>query len=171
MNARTLLLVDDEPAILHALHRSLRHSLRPTQPDLVLELCSDPRDAARRVCTRAYALVMSDYRMPGINGVELLTRVRTVQPEAGRIVLSGQVDRDGLVAAINEARIHRFLAKPWDDRQLARAVLEVLNRPQHPSAQDLERSRLELLEPGITRVEWEPDGSLRLDLPEAFAAG
>jgi two-component system, probable response regulator PhcQ len=169
LSQRTLLLVDDEPPILHALHRSLRHGLRGL--GLTLDLCTDPREAARRICSREYALVMSDYRMPGLTGVELLTRVRVVQPLAGRIVLSGQVDRDGLVAAINEARIHRFVAKPWDDEELARTVQQVLAQPQPPSAQELERQRLELLEPGITHVDWEPDGSLRLDLLEDAFSG
>ncbi|MCH7343404.1 response regulator [Pelomonas sp. CA6] len=177
-----LLLVDDEPHILSALTRSLRHSLRQRFDDVVLETQSDPLQALRRAAEQPFDLILSDYRMPGLLGVELLVRIRGLQPQAGRLILSGQVDHDGLVAAINEACIDAFLAKPWNDELLAEVVARTLMtvsarreterladqmraRRGEITPQELERRRLELLEPGITHAEWDSDGSLLMEVP------
>jgi two-component system, probable response regulator PhcQ len=175
-----ILLVDDEPHILSALQRSLRRVLR--EPDYRIETQTDPLAALARAADHAYALVISDYRMPGLDGVTLLTRLRTLQPEAARIILSGQADQQALLAAINQAQIARFIGKPWDDDALLAEIQAVLRqRDEHLetqrladasrvqagtlSPQELERRRLERLEPGITAVKWADDGSFILDEP------
>lgn len=180
MDMQRLLLVDDEPHILSALQRSLRHALMGRVPGLSVEVESDPQQALRRLSQRAYALVLSDYRMPGVNGVQLLTRLRELQPLAGRLILSGEIDREALSAAINEAHIHHFLVKPWDDDHLAEVLLQALHARQQRAEtealaaqaraasgqitpQELERQRLERLEPGITHVEWGADGAVIMD--------
>ena len=180
MEMQRLLLVDDEPHILSALQRSLRHALMGRVPGLSLEVESDPLQALNRLAQRPYALVLSDYRMPGLNGVQLLTRLRELQPLAGRLILSGEIDREALSAAINEAQIHHFLVKPWQDEQLATVLLQALEAGRQRAEtealaaqarlergvitpQELERQRLERLEPGITRVEWGADGAVIMD--------
>lgn len=180
MDMQRLLLVDDEPHILSALQRSLRHALMGRVAGLSLEVESDPQQALKRLAQRPYALVLSDYRMPGLNGVQLLTRLRELQPLAGRLILSGEIDREALSAAINEAHIHHFLVKPWNDAQLAEVLLQALAEGRRRAdtealaaqaratrgeitPQELERQRLEQLEPGITHVEWGADGAVIMD--------
>lgn len=181
MNALRLLLVDDEPHILAALSRQLRQLLRGDAVELRIEQAADPREALRLLRERPYALLISDYRMPGLSGVELLREARRLQPHCTRILLSGQVDRDGLAGAINEAAVHRFMSKPWRDDELAREVRaglaehERLRREAETldqvaaeagrlSPQDRELRRLERLEPGITRVVRDNDGAVLMDL-------
>jgi len=184
-----ILLVDDEPGVLHALARLLRHT-----PLLVggerwrvqVDCFSVPHEALASAAEVAYELVISDYRMPGMDGVALLRRMRELQPEAARVILSGYTDLNGLIGAINEARIERFVAKPWNDFELVSALAQILEiralrmdnealadrarcEQGRLSPADLERKRLELLEPGITHVQWGPDGSVLMDAADPAA--
>ena len=96
------------------------------------------------------------------------------------MILSGYADLNALVGAINEAKIYRFLAKPWNDYELVSAIAEALayrdllaERERLAdearlaqgklSPEEAELKRLERLEPGLTKVNWGPDGSVILD--------
>lgn len=178
-----ILIVDDEVAILNAIGRLLRR--KPcVSGDVVFRLTVDgfasPHDALEKAACTAYDLVLCDYRMPGIDGVEWLKALRRIQPDTARLIMSGHADLDALVGAINEAGISRFIAKPWNDDELISTLAEVLVQRQQTlenqrladevrlaegtiSAQEIERRRLEAIEPGITRVIWGPEGSVLLD--------
>lgn len=178
-----ILLLDDEPHILSTLQRLLRHGLKDAAGErYTVETFTDSVQALARARECAFALVISDHRMPGMTGVEFLRELRQVQPDCGRIILSGYADLNSLVAAINEAGISRFISKPWADFDLLSAVRQVLRireltlenqrladqvRQQRGvlSAQEAELRRLELLEPGITHVKWGSDGSFILEDP------
>ncbi|CAM4198009.1 response regulator [Roseateles saccharophilus] len=178
-----ILLVDDEPHILSTLQRLLRHGLKDAAGErYAVETFTDAASALARARECAFALVISDHRMPGMTGVEFLRELSKVQPDCGRIILSGYADLNALVAAINEAGISRFISKPWADFDLLSAVRQVLRireltlenqrladqvRQQRGllSAQEAELRRLERLEPGITHVTWGSDGSFILEDP------
>ncbi|MCU7376261.1 response regulator [Paucibacter sp. O1-1] len=178
-----IMLVDDEPNILRALQRLLRHGLQEAGwPSHPCEVFTDAASALDRGKECGFALVISDYRMPGMGGVEFLRSMRELQPDCARIILSGYADLNGLVAAINQAGISRFIAKPWTDHDLLCTVRQVLQiralaienqrladlvRQQSGqlTAQEAELKRLEQLEPGITRVTWGSDGSFILEDP------
>jgi DNA-binding NtrC family response regulator len=117
-----VLAVDDEPSVLQSLQRDLRdHRL-----DLMTE--TDPAVALERVRQEQFDLVISDCRMPGIDGVRLLTEVRRRHPHAVRIMLSGHADMQDLLLSINEAGIYRFVRKPWSVPELSSAVTEALQQ-------------------------------------------
>lgn len=178
-----IMLVDDEEGILKALRRLLLATPCIYHGDvykLEVEIFSSPRAALERARQQAFDLVLSDYRMPEMDGVAFLKAVREIQPEAARMILSGYADLNALVGAINEAKIYRFLAKPWNDYELVSAIAEALAyrdllaererladeaRLAHGklSPEEAELKRLERLEPGLTKVNWGPDGSVILD--------
>lgn len=108
-----LMLVDDEENILRALQRTFRN-----QKDWEVETYCDAREALRRAKTANFDLFLSDYRMPEIDGVEFLTEVKNLQPEAMRFILSGHTDLHALLGAINQAEIYRFITKPWGDYEM-----------------------------------------------------
>jgi two-component system probable response regulator PhcQ len=175
---RRILLVDDEEAVLNALRRALRVLLAEDAP--AIEILTEPALALQRLEVRSYDIVVSDYRMPGMDGVAFLRQARELQADCSRIVLSASADREVLTRAINEAEILRFLGKPWEDGSLMEAVragfahrdrrLEerlLADRTRLADGvltrQAIEERRLEELEPGITHVLWGPDGSVMLD--------
>lgn len=178
-----IMLVDDEEGILRSLKRLLIAT--PVSHGGVVypvevEIFSSPRQALERARHKAFDLFLVDYRMPEMDGVALLKSVREIQPNAVRIILSGYADLNGLVGAINEAQIYRFLSKPWNDYELISTLGQALAyrhllaenerladqarvEQGRLSPEEAEMKRLEALEPGITRVNWGPDGSVILD--------
>lgn len=175
-----LLLVDDEPNILRALERQLRGISRGDRPAYRIESCTDPREALRRAEESAFDLVISDYRMPEMDGVAFLHAFRCVQPLTARLILSGQTDLAGLIGAINDAGIMRFLAKPWEEAELVFAVEHALRERNLLlenqrladelrasrnviARQEAELQRLERESPGITRVRRDADGAVLLE--------
>lgn len=183
MNPRmpsSLLLVDDEPNILRALERQLRGISRGDGPAYRIESFTDPRAALQRAGENPFDLVMSDYRMPGMDGVAFLHAFRRLQPLTARLILSGQTDLGGLIGAINEAGIVRFLAKPWEEAELVCAVEQALRERALTlenqrladelrvsrgiiARQEAELRRLERENPGITRVSRDADGAVLLE--------
>ncbi|KQP18262.1 hypothetical protein ASF43_10570 [Pseudorhodoferax sp. Leaf267] len=108
----TLLLVDDEENIVAALRRLLR-----AEGWLVLGATS-AEQALQLMARHEVDVILSDQRMPGMTGVELLRRARVLCPDTVRLVLSGYTELQAITEAINEGAIYKFLAKPWDDAQL-----------------------------------------------------
>ena len=121
---RTLLLVDDEPSILSALRRLFRtHGYRI--------LTAEGGAAALEVAAaESVDLVISDMRMPQMDGAQFLQKMRDLQPDAVRILLTGYADISSTIAAINGGEIHRYIAKPWDDNDILLVVREALARRQ-----------------------------------------
>jgi two-component system probable response regulator PhcQ len=171
-----ILLVDDEIMIIHSLTRLIR---RAFSQDIHIEGFVDPDAALVRVKEKRFDVVLSDYRMPSMNGVELLKQIAEIQPDASRIIVSATEDFNVLMQAINEAEITGFLPKPWEDQLLIDTVLKGANASQQKrdehiladerrldmkaiSPQELEKRRLEQEEPGLTSVQWNEDGAILL---------
>ena len=108
----TLLLVDDDEHVLQALRRVLRR----TRCHIL-----DARDGARALELleqEPVHVVVSDYRMPGMSGVELLRLVKDRYPRVQRVLLTGQADSAAVEEAVNQSEIFRFIWKPWEDSHL-----------------------------------------------------
>ena len=117
MNKR-ILFVDDEPNVLSAMQRTLRGHFE-------VETCQDPVRAVSLVSSQTpFAVVVSDMRMPGMNGVEFLTEARKTAPDTVRVMLTGNADQQTAIDAVNKGEIFRFLNKPTDPAVL-RNVLEL----------------------------------------------
>ena len=148
----TLLLVDDEPSILSALRRLFR-----PQGYRIL-LAEGGAAALELVANDTVDLVISDMRMPGMDGAQFLEKIRRLQPHAVRILLTGYADISSTIAAINGGEIHRYIAKPWDDNDILLVVREALAR------RDLEARNHELTE--LTGRQNEELRSLNANLEE-----
>jgi two-component system NtrC family sensor kinase len=118
-----ILCVDDEIPILKAMKRIFMDSdyeiLTASSAGEGLDMLSDPRPIQ---------VVVSDYRMPGMNGVEFLQEVCRKSPDTVRIVLSGYADTASIVAAINEGEIYKFIPKPWNDDELKFTIKNAVER-------------------------------------------
>lgn len=116
-----ILLVDDDANVVRALERLLIRSV--TSDKLSVEAYTDPIQALARAQEAVFDVVISDYRMPTLDGVTFLKRWRALQPDSIRLILSATTDFETLLQAINEAGIWRFLPKPWDNRSFVDTVL------------------------------------------------
>ena len=176
-----ILIVDDEPGVLNALRRMcLNPLIAPTIADAHVTTFTSPRQAIEYMRDQPVDLVISDYRMPEMDGASFLTRAKELQPDNARMILSAYTDMEGIVRAINDAGIFRFVSKPWSDVDLRVSIVQALEhralllenrrlanelRVQRGiiSRQQAEFDRLEAESPGITRVRWTEDGGVLLD--------
>ena len=138
---QTLLLLDDEPNVLAALARLFRMDgyrvLRAQTSDEAFDL----------LAIHQVQVVISDQRMPGMNGTEFLSRVKKLYPGTIRIILSGYTELESVLNAINCGEIFRFYTKPWDDQALRDNIREAFQyhelihgRPSAPPVPARERS-------------------------------
>ena len=115
-----ILLVDDEPNVLLGYERVLHG-------DFKTETAAGGAAALSAIRTRGpYAVVVSDTRMPEMDGIQLLTKVKTLAPDTIRIMLSGYADMKTVLSAVNEGNIFRFLTKPCGKEVLAGTVSAAL---------------------------------------------
>src|ERR1700749_2986353 len=161
-----ILLVDDEPNILNALRRCITSGRRDEQEPIVIETFTSAKKALERMEEQDFDVVITDYRMAEMDGVEFLQRVIEINPVTRRLLMSAYADRDALVAAINDARILRFVEKPWNDDELRAIIDDVLRaRRKGDVRSTIATNRLEAECPGITQVERDEDGGIILDPP------
>ncbi len=130
-----LLCVDDEPNILSALRRVFR------QGGYRVTVAGSGAEALQMMETETFDLVISDMRMPEMDGARFLEQVRQRCPETIRILLTGYADVAATIDAINRGEIFRYVAKPWDDNDILLIVRHALER----KALEREKARLEAL--------------------------
>lgn len=119
---QTLLFVDDEENILHSLKRLLRK-----EPYQIL-CCRSAAEAFELLALHQVQVIISDQRMPEMNGTEFLSRVKEMYPDTIRLVLSGYTDLRSVTDAINHGAIYKFLTKPWQDDALKAEVAAAFRR-------------------------------------------
>jgi CheY-like chemotaxis protein len=116
MEPARVLFVDDEPNVLDSARRQFRK-------DYAVHTATSGAAGLEAVAAHGpFAVVISDMRMPGMNGAEFLAQVRAIAPDSVRMILSGQADLDSAIAAVNDGHIFRFLTKPCTAAALRGAV-------------------------------------------------
>ena len=120
-NQTRILCVDDERNVLRSLERIFLDD-----DYLIMTAASGEEGLELLDASPQVQVVISDFRMPGMNGVEFLKEVFSRHPDTIRIVLSGYADTAAVVAAINEGKIYKFIPKPWNDDELRMTVAKAL---------------------------------------------
>jgi DNA-binding NtrC family response regulator len=131
----TVLCVDDEPNIVRALQWLL-------QTDFDVQTATSGQEALALVRLNDFDVVISDQRMPGMSGVELLREVRRASPRSIRILLTGYSDMQAILRSVNESEIYRFINKPWNISELPKIVEQAVEiaRTQPPEPPPIELS-------------------------------
>lgn len=111
-----LLCVDDEQNILKSLRRLLM------QEAVQIHTASSGQEALEIMQQQQFDVIISDMRMPGMDGAEFLRQAFAMQPKTYRILMTGYADIQSTVAAVNEGRINRYIAKPWNNQELITSI-------------------------------------------------
>jgi CheY-like chemotaxis protein len=118
--AEKILLVDDDPLILEGYRRSLSR-------EFLMDTAVGGNEALKLVAANPpYAIVVSDMRMPGMDGIQLLSRIKALSPDTIRVMLTGNTEIETAINAINEGSIFRFLSKPCSKDMMAKTLTGAL---------------------------------------------
>jgi DNA-binding response OmpR family regulator len=142
---RRVLLVDDEDSILAALRRLLRREPYETIT------ARSAQEALRYMEDKPVDVIISDQRMPGTTGTELIHEIRKRWPSTLRIILSGYSEVSSIIAAINEGEIYKFISKPWNDEELKLHIRRAIEQSQLQA--DNRRMALEIMEQNRQLIE------------------
>jgi FixJ family two-component response regulator len=123
---KTVFFVDDEKNVLNSIKRLFRNS------DLDIFVFQDPFDVFKASSENNPAVVVSDYRMPEMSGVELLEKISVLFPSSIRIILSAFTDIAITEAAINKSTVNLFISKPWDEEELLTEVANAVKLYNSP---------------------------------------
>lgn len=162
-----IMIVDDEENVRNALRRVLKRE------GYEVTTAGGGSEALNLIKSFRPDVVISDFLMPEMNGVEFLKRVRDTYPEAIRIILTAHADVQMAVQAINEAGIFRLLTKPWDDAEL-KIMLNQINEhiallKENSRLKAIIRNQEEILKqlekeyPGITSIKKTKDGAIVIE--------
>jgi DNA-binding NtrC family response regulator len=112
-HANVVLLVDDEEMVVTSIK-----SFLTLETDYEVVSFTSPREALEYVKTKKVDLVISDYLMPDMDGIEFLAEVKAIQPEATRVLLTGYADKENAIKAINDVGLYQYIEKPWENEDL-----------------------------------------------------
>jgi DNA-binding NtrC family response regulator len=119
----TVFLVDDEEMVLTSIRAFLS-----LETDYHVATFADPEQAVDRLRTQRADVIISDYLMPKMNGIQFLARAKELQPETPRVLLTGHADKQSAIQAINEVALFQYLEKPWDNAQLLLVIQAAIER-------------------------------------------
>jgi len=139
----TILCVDDDANILSALKRMLSlegYSVTTTE---------SAREAIELLMAHTYDLIMTDLRMPEMDGIALLKEIKDLYPSMTRVMLTGNADLESAKQAINEGQVYKYLSKPWDESETFAVIQEAVVMAQKKRAQDLLSETVATLESRI----------------------
>jgi len=156
LKRNSVLFVDDEPGVLRSLERLLRDE------PFDIRTSQDPREALDLVTADPPTVVVADFYMPGMNGPAMLHRVRDIDDQIVRIVMTGKPDVTAVLDAVNEGAVYRFILKPWDEDELRMTLVQAFDyhrllgeRRKLLKELDRQRQTIEKLEtrhPGISKL-------------------
>jgi DNA-binding NtrC family response regulator len=120
-----VVIVDDEEMVITSIRAFLS-----LETEYDINGHTDPEEAVRFLETNPVDVVVSDYLMPKMNGIQLLGKAKNLQPEAARVLLTGHADKQSAIQAINDVGLFQYLEKPWDNSQLLLVIQSAIERTQ-----------------------------------------
>ena len=123
-----ILILDDEPFVVHSMKLGLKSS------DYKIYTATNTDDAEKILRENKISVIISDHYMPGKKGLEFLKFARSISPNSIRIMITGQCEYNDVVNAINEAKVYKFLQKPFPISELKECINEALCCYKYTSA-------------------------------------
>jgi DNA-binding NtrC family response regulator len=119
----SVLLVDDEDMVLTSVRAYLM-----LETEFTVHTYSEPEEAVKFLQDNPVDVVVSDYLMPRMSGIQFLMKARELQPEVSRVLLTGHADKHSAIQAINDVGLYQYVEKPWDNAQLLMVVTNGIER-------------------------------------------
>jgi DNA-binding NtrC family response regulator len=119
----TIMIVDDEDMVITSVRAFLQ-----LETEYNITGFTVPEKAADYLRTNPIDVVVSDYLMPKMTGLQLLAKAKELQPEAARVLLTGHADKQSAIQAINDVGLFQYLEKPWDNAQLLLVINAAIER-------------------------------------------
>ena len=142
-----ILLVDDEPKVLAAIKRQLRKKFR-------FETALSGEEALKVIDEKGpFAVVVSDYKMPGMNGIDFLCKVKSVDPDTVRMMLTGSADMSTAIAAVNEGSIFQFHPKPCPADTLGKAIKSGIDKYRATTESQTEMKKVKMSLEQASRIQ------------------
>ncbi len=137
-------IIDDEPMVTQSIKNFLS-----LETDYEVLSFNSPQEALDTLKDRPVDVIISDYLMPDINGIELLLQLKEIQPQATRILLTGYADKENAIKAINDVGLYQYIEKPWENEDLKLIIRNgiekrVLLRRLADKVQELDKASAEL---------------------------
>lgn len=122
MSVPKVLFVDDEKNVLSSIQR-LMH-----KEEFNVTVTDSPEEALCYLADDSYSVIVSDQRMPSMDGSKLLGKAREISPDTIRIILTGYADTEAAIEAINRGAVYRFLTKPWNDEEMRLLIRQAVSQ-------------------------------------------
>ena len=119
----SVIIVDDEEMVITSINAYLQ-----LETDYDIRGFTDPEEAVRNFQDNPSDVVVSDYLMPRMNGIQLLAKTKELHPETSRVLLTGHADKQSAIHAINQVGLFQYLEKPWDNAQLLLVIQAGIER-------------------------------------------
>ena len=124
-NSANILIVDDDSLVTKTLG-----TLLSIENYVNVELYNKPEDALEYLKIQEVDLILSDFIMPNMNGIEFLRKAKEIQPNTTQILLTGYADKENAILAINELNIFKYIEKPWHNSDLLNSIRNGIERSQ-----------------------------------------
>jgi DNA-binding NtrC family response regulator len=119
----SVLIVDDEDMVITSIRAFLQ-----LETEYMITGMTSALEAVKFLESNPVEVVVSDFLMPKMNGLQLLAKAKEFQPEAARVLLTGHADKQSAIQAINDVGLFQYLEKPWDNQQLLLVIQSAIER-------------------------------------------
>ncbi|HEX9751067.1 MAG TPA: response regulator [candidate division Zixibacteria bacterium] len=120
---RVVAVVDDEPMVLQSIKNFLN-----LETDYEVLTYTSPKSAIDGLREQPVDVIISDYLMPEINGIEFLLQMKEMQPQATRVLLTGYADKENAIKAINDVGLYQYIEKPWENEDLRLVIRNAIEK-------------------------------------------
>jgi serine phosphatase RsbU (regulator of sigma subunit) len=153
MSKKYIICVDDEKIVLESLKTELKEQFGKEYRIETADNATDAMELIEELLTEnsEIPVVISDYVMPLIKGDELLKNIHAVSPKTLKILLTGQATMEGVTNSINNANLYRYIAKPWETKDLSMTVTEAIRRFFQEKQLEIQNAQLRELNAGLEK--------------------
>lgn len=120
---QVVMLIDDEPMVIQSIKNFLT-----LETDYDVLAFTSPVEALAALNARSVDVIISDYLMPDLNGIDFFLKAKEIQPQATRVLLTGYADKENAIKAINDVGLYQYIEKPWENEDLRLVIRNAIEK-------------------------------------------